>query len=403
MTVEIKSPLWKQGSSDGSEVRDLWKRTASAGTQASAPPEWWTDAASVRLGDTPSTNPDAWLGMAMFKQALGGGPAVHVAQFEGNLIVPVQQLIEAITASMGVRPIRFVHSDDGASILLSSQHSMVSFQTYSGGKVGHIRASSVNEESIQKLAKLAKGVLMPDDPQEGFVFGLAKSLHGYQLSKIGIGGQALERGNYDESILQQYDHVVADMNTDQPCGRLSIFSGIPGSGKTYMVRALLKAVPRAAFVLVPSYLVKDLGSPEILPCLANVKDSGFKGPIALLLEDADQALVNRQAGDIAAISSLLNLGDGILGNILDIRLIATTNAAKLEMDPATRRPGRLCSYLEVNNLSIAKAASVLERLTGKKLQPKRPMTIAECYSAARKFGWVPPAIEAKQTLRAEIL
>jgi hypothetical protein len=342
--------------------------------------------------------------MAMFKQALGGGPAVHVASFEGNLIVTAAKLVEAITTTMGVRPIRYVHSDDGAHVLLSNQHSMVSFQTHSGGKVGHIRASSVHEESIQKLAQLAKGVLMPDDPQEGFVFGLAKSaMGGYQLSKIGIGGAALERGNYDESILTQYDHVVADMNTDQPCGRLSIFSGIPGSGKTYMVRALLKDVPRAAFVLVPSYLVKDLGSPEILPCLANVKDSGFKGPIALLLEDADQALVNRQAGDIAAISSLLNLGDGILGNILDIRLIATTNAAKLEMDPATRRPGRLCSYLEVNNLTIAKAASVLERLTGKKLQPKRPMTIAECYSAARKFGWVPPAIEAKKTLRNELL
>jgi len=112
--------------------------------------------------------------------------------------------------------------------------------------------------------------------------------------------------------------------------------------------------------------------------------------MALIIEDADKVLVNRQAGDMAAISSLLNLGDGILGSVLDVRIIATTNAEKLEMDAATRRKGRLCQYIDVGSVEPDRAESILRRLTGTSKRPTNPVPLGDIYSYARDLGWTPP-------------
>ena len=124
---------------------------------------------------------------------------------------------------------------------------------------------------------------------------------GYHLTRVGAAGTPLERGNYYPKVLANYDHVVADMKAESPCGRLVIMAGMPGTGKTYLVRSLLSDIPKAAFVIVPSHMVKELGSPELLPALASARRDGLDGPMALIIEDADKVLVNREAGDMAAI------------------------------------------------------------------------------------------------------
>lgn len=157
------------------------------------------------------------------------------------------------------------------------------------------------------------------------------------------------------------------------------------------MRSLLSAVKNAVFVVVPPQLVPELGSPDILPALTSAK-SEVNGPICLILEDADRVLVNRKEGDMSSIAAMLNLGDGILGAVLDIRIVATTNAAQLEMDPATRRPGRLCRYLQVNPLEPTIANGVYTRLVQKPFTFQSPTSLAEVYARARDAGWVAPPI-----------
>lgn len=371
MTIENRSKLWK---------------TADAGQIS-----WWEDAKVPALGGDVRFSLDAWIGAPMLRKALGGGPALHTGRWDGNLIVRPEKLLRHMVNAYGVKPLRYNHGHSSQVTILGSNDTMMSIDIDNPeAPRAYLQIATVKEDAITSLQKLARGILVPDDPKKGFVFALALGMGGYQLSRIGAAGTPLERDNYTPDVLKQYDHVVADLQADAPCGRLVIMSGVPGGGKTFIARALLADVPNAAFVVVPPHLVKDLGSPELIPALVQAKNHGFDGPVVLVLEDADKVLVNRAAGDMAAISSLLNLGDGILGGVIDARILATTNASTLEMDPATRRPGRLCSYMNVGELEPAHANSILKRLTAKDIPVNKKVTLAQVYYAARKHGWMPP-------------
>jgi len=354
---------------------------------------WLHGVEGPTFGQHYDTSPYNWVGLALFKKALEGGPAVRYAGWDGNLGVPADQLLGAIESALGVRPVMIRGGENGnGSCTYSSEDTMLSVQIVEAGRAVSVNIATVNEDVVQKSTALFDRVVIQDNPEAGLVFSLTKNMHGYEIRRLGAAGTTLERGNYNQQVLADYDHVVSDLASESPCGRLTILSGSPGTGKTYLVRSMLGAVKQAAFVVVPPHLIPELGSPEILPALTQAKNE-FNGPIVLILEDADKVLVDRGQGDMAAISSMLNLGDGILGAVLDIRILATTNAEKLVMDPATRRRGRLCRYIQVDPLQPAVAASAFQRLTGR-ASPRygAPTSLADVYGDARDAGWVAPPI-----------
>jgi ATP-dependent 26S proteasome regulatory subunit len=85
---------------------------------------------------------------------------------------------------------------------------------------------------------------------------------------------------------------------------------------------------------------------------------------------------------MSTITSLLNLSDGILGSIIDIKMIISTNADIGEMDQAILRPGRLCKNIHVGALPYEQANRVYHRLMKDDtvhLNEKRHYTVAEIY------------------------
>lgn len=388
---------------------DRWK----ASTALPRPQPWWKNGAEDSwwqkgrfpgFGERFEVDPALWIGLAGLKDSFEGGPPLRVATWEGNLGVPIGQLFQAISQVLGCHLVRIIdHGNNNGHFLFVSEKSMLNVNLSEKGGFISIKAASFDEEITKKASQLFDRCVVPDDPRRGLVFTLISTMSGYTISRLGLAGTPLERGNYTPGILSAYDHVVEDLNTESPCGRLIILSGTPGTGKTYIVRSLLSAVTNAAFILVPPHLMKELSGPEILPALTQAKNE-FSGPIVLIIEDADQCLVERKEGDMSAISSMLNLGDGILGSILDVRILATTNAKTLEMDEATRRPGRLCRYVPVGPLDKASAEAALSRLVGRPVPQQDQMTLAEVYSKARALGWKPPPKEPERpAMRPEIL
>lgn len=204
-----------------------------------------------------------------------------------------------------------------------------------------------------------------------------------QASSLGKHGKPLERGNYSPAVLEAFDHVVSDLGRVDPCGRLVLLEGPPGTGKTHLIRGMIDCVEKGTFVLIPPSIVANLGGPDLIDALISCRDES-EGPIVLLLEDADEALAQRKFDNIAAVNAMLSLGDGIMGAALDVRIIASTNQQKTEIDSAVLRPGRLCRRMPVGALSPEQAIAIIERLGGRRpaSAPNR-MTLAEAYAQAR--------------------
>jgi ATP-dependent Zn protease len=118
-----------------------------------------------------------------------------------------------------------------------------------------------------------------------------------------------------------------------------------------------------------------------MPLLLDIKDNHEK-PIIMIIEDGDICLVPRKNDNISSITSLLNLSDGILGTIMDIKMIISTNADIEEMDQAILRPGRLCKNIHVGSLEYEQANRVYRRLMQKEdvsLEFRKRYTLAEIY------------------------
>lgn len=215
--------------------------------------------------------------------------------------------------------------------------------------------------------------------------------YGFQIKNVGIGGSTLERGNYSPKILQHYDAVVKEFSKDNPFGRLVIMHGLPGCGKTHMIRGLMNELPNSEFVLIPSNMIKSLVNPEFIPALVDFSRGDTH--VVLILEDADTCLVDREKGTLEALSNLLNLSDGIIGTTLNLRIIATANTDKGDMDEAVLREGRLHSQFELGKLSSEQGKDIYKRITGKEydentLGQMPEVTLGEAYAATKgKKRW----------------
>jgi ATP-dependent 26S proteasome regulatory subunit len=160
-----------------------------------------------------------------------------------------------------------------------------------------------------------------------------------------------------------------------------ILNGIPGSGKTSLVKSLISEC-MGKFVYIPVEMVEKMMSPNVWGTFQEYKDENH--PYVLILEDADAYLSIRNKENASKISHLLNIGDGIVGASLDIRIIATTNATTDDIDPAFLRPGRLNSLVEINSLNKEDCINFL-KVKGKEhmmdqISDKEEYTLAELYA-----------------------
>lgn len=217
--------------------------------------------------------------------------------------------------------------------------------------------------------------------KKDLVFSIIKSTFGLEIKNLGNGASPLIKENYNPQVIDELNYVIDTFKKTPPPGRICILNGEPGTGKTHLVRSFLSEID-CVYLIVPSSLISSLDSPDFLPLLLRVKES-YEKPIILIIEDGDTCLVPRKSDNMSTITSLLNLSDGILGSIIDIKMIITTNALIKDVDQAILRVGRLCKNIHVGPLPYDQANKVYHKLMGKEdvfLEKRKFYTLAEVYN-----------------------
>lgn len=214
------------------------------------------------------------------------------------------------------------------------------------------------------------------------VYMLMSTASGIGLHSIGSIDEALSKQNYTEEVLTKWASVVHNLESTTPKGRLSIINGPPGVGKTRLIMGLVAEVSSVSnFIIIPPNMISSLVEPSFISAMRSVQGSSI-----LILEDADVCLTRKSRDDMSQLQAVLNFADGIVGQLLDFRLVVTSNVKTEDFDPAILRPGRLCEHIQVGFLGKQQANLLYKELGGVGEPFKGEASLAEIYSLVKDPG-----------------
>lgn len=166
--------------------------------------------------------------------------------------------------------------------------------------------------------------------------------------------------------------VIDILNSDK--SGLLLLSGNPGTGKSYLIKYLTQLLSKKDFFYLPNNCLYILSDPNFTSfCLNFLKDS------ILVIEDCELALRSRDKVMSGDISTILNITDGIIGDMLNLKVIATLNTVD-KIDTALLRKGRMLANCEFKPLTIEQAKNTA-KILNKDIDIITELCLCDIYNA----------------------
>ena len=206
-----------------------------------------------------------------------------------------------------------------------------------------------------------------------------------QTKVIDVPSWADVQRNYPSTTADQLARLVATVRPPDASGKLVVWYGLPGTGKTTAIRTLMREwSPWCTHHYIPdperffssvSYMAK------VLSADADETDDGQPMHRLVVVEDCDEFITadaRHRSGN--ALGRLLNLTDGIMGQGSRVIILLTTNEDIVALHPALTRPGRCLAKVEFRPFTADQARAWLPDPTT--ALPSTSPTLAELFEAA---------------------
>ena len=171
--------------------------------------------------------------------------------------------------------------------------------------------------------------------------------------------------NYNDDL--PYKEMCNVIENDS--SSLMIFYGEPGTGKSSLIKHFISTYDAKDFIFMDGDLLYNASKEKLMTYFLECQDTVF------ILEDCEKALLDRDHNFNPVMSLLLNLTDGIIGDVLNIKLICTFNTSLSNIDKALLRKGRLSLKYEFKKLTKEKCRILTNDDTIDK-----DMTLADLYN-----------------------
>lgn len=224
-------------------------------------------------------------------------------------------------------------------------------------------------ENIDFIFENLKGYFEGSTKQEKVDFGIAAIDCSNSIQTTWYDYKAVDVDidrNYNDDFKDAYNKLCNIIEEDDKPG-LVLFYGEPGTGKSTVLKHLISKYPDKDFIFIDDQLLMNASPEKLLTYFLESQNTVF------ILEDCEKALTSRDKGYNPVMSTLLNLTDGIIADVLGIKLICTFNTNLNNIDKALLRKGRLSMKYEFKKLAKEKVSKILD------YEVDKDMTLADIY------------------------
>lgn len=170
------------------------------------------------------------------------------------------------------------------------------------------------------------------------------------------------KDNYQADTYKEVNRVL---NLEEPYkyGKIILWHGPPGNGKTYLIRAAAKYWIKK-FNIVPEVIIDPqqlFTYSRYLTTLLLRRTAKKDQPFRLFIAEDCAQLFSSEGRNQEGFDRLLNIADGLLGQGQKIIFLFTANEKIDDIDPAILRPGRCLQNVLIDNFTMSDAFDWLEK------------------------------------------
>ena len=262
----------------------------------------------------------------------------------------------------------------------------------------YYRSYTNSAEKAKEIADAVNNTFIFEKKAEGkFKFAFWQMDEGgcrIQYSRLGCPSLDEIRDNYNKETFEEV-HRILDLENPYQHGKIVLWHGPPGNGKTYLIRSAARHWIEKHNI-VPEVIIDPqelFAFPSYLTTLLLRRSAKKDQPFRLFIAEDCAQLFTTEGRGKEGFDRLLNIADGLLGQDQKIIFLFTANEKIEDIDPAILRPGRCLQNVLIDDWNVEAAHNWLKEHD---IYDEHADNVTEKVSLASLYAMLNGVIPAKQ-------